>query len=105
MAAALLAADGESRIEDRVFEKRFACAEGFRRMGARVETEGCALRISPCAGLHGAQAAAPDLRGGAALAVAALGARGKSRITGCEFIARGYASLGGALSALVARIG
>lgn len=40
--------------------------------------------------LHGAVLAAPDLRGGAALVAAALGAEGTTRISNIEYIERGY---------------
>ena len=93
LAAAMLAADSESSIEDVVFERRFGCAEGFAAFGARVETEGRTLRICPCGSLCGAEAAAPDLRGGAALVIAALAARGKSKVTNTALIDRGYAGL------------
>ena len=93
LAAAMLAADSESSIEDVVFERRFGCAEGFAAFGARVETEGRTLRICPCGSLCGAKAAAPDLRGGAALVIAALAARGKSKVTNTALIDRGYAGL------------
>ena len=50
--------------------------------------------------LHGAQVRATDLRGGAALAVAALGAEGRSELTGVHHIDRGYQSLEGLLEAI-----
>ncbi len=90
VAAALLTATGASRIEDRVFEHRFACAEGFCAMGAKTKVEGRALQIGGVTGLHGAEVWAEDLRGGAALMVAALAAEGESRIRGLEHILRGY---------------
>ena len=54
--------------------------------------------------LHGAQVRATDLRGGAALAVAALGAEGRSELTGVHHIDRGYQSLEGDLRRLGAEI-
>ena len=107
VAAALLTAAGETVIEDRVFEARFGCAGGFAAMGAgvRVCGGGRTLHIAGGGRLRGACVAAQDLRGGAALVVAALGARGVSRVSGCEYIARGYPSLGAMLAALGARIG
>lgn len=92
-AAALLCAAGESSIEDTVFSNRFACARGFAAMGARVETEGAVLTIRPGGGLRGADVAAPDLRGGAALAVAALACPEPVRIGNAGLIARGYEDL------------
>ena len=104
VAAALLSAEGPTLIEDRVFEARFGCAEGFAAMGAAVKASGRKLRVEGGGPLRGAAVTARDLRGGAALVVAALGAQGKTRIAGCEYIARGYAGLGEMLGGLGARI-
>lgn len=104
LAAALLCAQGESSIEDVVFENRFACAEGFAKLGAKVELRGRTLHIQPCSGLRGCEVEATDLRGGAALVLAALGAEGRTRIARTDYIRRGYADLGGTLAALGARV-
>ena len=104
VAAALLFGEGTTVLEDRVFEARFGCAEGFAAMGAQVKVEGRTLQIRGGRPLRGTAVTACDLRGGAALVVAALGAQGKTRIAGCEYIARGYASLGEMLTGLGARI-
>jgi len=105
LAAALLCARDGSSIEDVVFERRFGCAEGFAKMGARVRVCGRTLHISPAGpqGLHGANTAAPDLRGGAALVLAALAARGRSYIGGAEYIDRGYAGIEAILAGLGAQ--
>lgn len=107
LAAAMLCAEGESSIEDVVFERRFGCAEGFARLGGRVKLEGRVLRIGPLpgSGLHGTSLTAPDLRGGAALVTAALAAQGKSWVEETQHIERGYAGLVETLAALGARIG
>ena len=60
----------------------------------------CALPIS----LHGALVEAEDLRGGAALTIAALAAQGESRICGLGHIDRGYDRLERALACLGGRI-
>lgn len=104
LAAAMLAADSGSSIEDVVFEHRFGCAEGFAAFGGRVRTEGRTLQILPSAGLKGAEAAAPDLRGGAALVIAALAAQGKSRVTNTALIDRGYAGFAPMLAELGSEI-
>ena len=104
LAAAMLAADSGSSIEDVVFEQRFGCAEGFAAFGGRVRTEGRTLQILPSAGLKGAEAAAPDLRGGAALVIAALAAQGKSRVTNTALIDRGYAGFAPMLAELGSEI-
>lgn len=103
LAAALLTAGSASSIEDTVFENRFACAAGFAAMGADVRVLGRTLEIRPTAPLHGARVCAPDLRGGAALALAALAAGGTTVITGTQHIRRGYADLAGMLRRLGAQ--
>lgn len=95
IAAGLLTARGSSAFEDTIFENRFSCAEGFAAMGGQVKRAGRALEITGVRQLHGADAAAQDLRGGAALVVAALTAEGESRISGLSHIRRGYADIGG----------
>ena len=81
LAAAMLCADSESSIEDVIFERRFGCAEGFCRLGAQAETAGRVLTIAPGGHLCGTVVEAPDLRGGAALVLAGLAARGTTVIT------------------------
>ena len=105
VAAALLSARGQTVLVDHVFEARFGCAGGFEAMGAAVSVRGRTLHIHGGRPLHGADVTAGDLRGGAALVVAALGARGSSRIAGREYIARGYGGLEEMLRSLGARIG
>ena len=104
LAAVMLTAQSGSSIEDVVFERRFACAEGFVALGADVKVQGRTLHIRPVRQLQGAEAAAPDLRGGAALAVAALAAKGRSRITRTGCIRRGYAGFAQMLAELGAQI-
>ena len=104
LAAAMLTAQSGSSIEDVVFEHRFACAEGFAALGADVRVQGRTLHIRPVQQLQGAEAAAPDLRGGAALAIAALAAKGRSRITQTGCIRRGYAGFARMLAQLGAQI-
>ena len=107
LAAVMLCAGGESSIEDVVFERRFGCAEGFARLGGRVKLMGRVLSAGPLpeGGLHGTSLSAPDLRGGAALVVAALAAQGRSWVEEVHHIDRGYAGLDRTLNALGARIG
>ena len=104
LAAVMLCAQGESSLQDRVFEHRFACAGGFAALGAKVRVAERTLYVQPAGALHGAKLTAPDLRGGAALVLAALAARGSSRLGGTEFILRGYADLDRLLAGLGAQI-
>ncbi len=101
LAAAFLRAKGNSHFEDTVFASRFSCAAGFGALGAGVQAAGRRLDIRPFGPLKGACLTAPDLRGGAALAVAALQAEGVSLIGGTAHIRRGY----GDLAALLRRLG
>ena len=104
LAAAMLCAEGESSIEDVIFEQRFACAEGFAALGGRVNTAGRVLHIRPGGALRGTRLSAPDLRGGAALVLAALAAQGRSQIGGVAYLDRGYADFTEILASLGARI-
>lgn len=104
LAAVMLCAQGESCLQDRVFEHRFACADGFAALGANVRVAERTLYVQPAGALRGAKLTAPDLRGGAALVLAALAARGSSRLSGVEFVRRGYADLDRLLAGLGAQI-
>ena len=104
LAAVMICAQGESSLQDRVFENRFACAGGFAALGANVRVAERTLYVQPAGALHGAKLTAPDLRGGAALVVAALAARGSSRLDGVELVRRGYAELDRLLAGLGAQI-
>lgn len=91
-------------IEDVIFERRFGCAEGFCRLGAQTETAGRVLTIAPGGLLRGTVVEAPDLRGGAALVLAGLAARGTTVITHPAHIDRGYAGFTEILAGLGAQI-
>lgn len=99
-AAVLLQADAPSEIYDHLFANRFACAAGFAAMGAVCAAQGRRLHIAGNACLRGSCVTAPDLRGGAALAVAALAAEGVTQLRDPGHIRRGYADLPGDLARL-----
>lgn len=73
-------------------------------MGAHIECRRNIARIDGVEILQGALVRARDLRGGAALAVAALGADGWTRVSECEHIERGYEDICRDLRALGAEI-
>ena len=73
-------------------------------MGANIECSGNIARIDGVETLRGALVRARDLRGGAALTLAALAAEGESQITGLLHIDRGYEALEQDLAALGADI-
>jgi len=93
MVALLCLSDGNSVVTDRVFENRFRFVDELQKMGANVRAEGRTAFVQGVPALRGAPVAATDLRAGAALIVAALGAQGMSVISGVEHVDRGYAGL------------
>ncbi len=104
MMAVLAAADGDSLIEENIFENRFATAKELNKMGACIEICGRNAIIKGVRCLKGADTEASDLRGGAALVVAALAADGESSVSGICHIERGYCRLGERLASLGADI-
>lgn len=102
--AASLKFEGTTVFVENIFENRYRHISELRRMGADIRTEGRVALICGRKELHGASVEATDLRGGAALAVAALGAIGQSRISGLKHIDRGYERLEAALSNLGADV-
>ena len=73
-------------------------------MGADIRVEGRVAVVCGVERLHGADVVAADLRGGAALVLAALQAEGRSAVHHSEHIQRGYADLTGDLARLGAHI-
>ena len=69
---------------------RFKYASELIRMGAKIKIEGKVALIKGVKKLAGTDVRATDLRGGAALVVAALSAKGITRINNVEYILRGY---------------
>ncbi len=90
MMALLSVAEGTSVIIETIFENRFRVAEELIKMGASIRTEGNTAIINGVGSLTAAEVSATDLRGGAALLLAALAAKGTSRILNPENIDRGY---------------
>lgn len=88
--AVLLTIGGESVIEERIFEDRFQAAEEFKKMGAVIQIEKKTARISGGYPLHGARVQARELRGGAALLIAGMTARGETIVENPQYIERGY---------------
>ena len=83
-------AEGRSAIEENVFDVRFNYAAELLRMGADITlTENTAI-VRGVSKLSGAEVQATDLRAGAALVLAGLGAEGRTEVTKVEYIDRGY---------------
>ncbi len=93
MAAVLATAHGVSTVEETIYESRIGHVDELNRMGAKIRQEGRTSVITGVDHLQGAVVEASDLRAGAALVIAALGARGTSYIKNVEYIDRGYEDL------------
>ena len=104
MLAACLKARGTSVFVENVFQNRFRFTEELQRLGARIHTEGCVAVVTGVEALHGAPTVATDLRGGAALMIAALSAEGETDILDSGHVERGYESFDERLAALGADI-
>lgn len=82
--------NGETVICEQLFENRLQHnADQLTKMGANIAVQGDTATIFG-ARLYGANVAGHDLRGGAALVIAALSANGTSVVSGVEHINRGY---------------
>jgi UDP-N-acetylglucosamine 1-carboxyvinyltransferase len=97
-------AKGTSVFIETIFENRFQHVDELVRMGADIKVDGRSAVIRGVKKLQGANVVARELRGGAALVVAALAAEGKTTIAGTEYIDRGYENIEKYLLACNARI-
>lgn len=98
-------AEGTSVIAETIWGNRFKVAEELRRMGADIQTEDRIAIVRGVVELTGAEVqATDDLRGGAALVLAGLGARGETRVLGAGCVDRGYERLAERLQGLGAEI-
>lgn len=88
--ALLSIAKGTSIINETVFENRFKHGEELARMGAHIKTFGKVAVIKGVNELTGAKVYARDLRGGAALVLAGLAAKGSTEVGNIHHIERGY---------------
>ena len=102
--AVLCCACGESVIKETIFEGRFETAAELAHMGADIRLTGQEAHITGGKGLQGAEVTARDLRGGAALVVAGLAAKGVTTIHDCGHVYRGYENIVEDLKVLGARI-
>ena len=103
-ASMLTTAKGTSIIVENIFENRYKYAQELNKMGAKITVEGKSAVIRGTRKLYGADVKATDLRGGAALVLAGLIAKGKTQIDNIEYILRGYEKLDYKLKKLGANI-
>ena len=96
--------EGCTLVVENLFETRFKYVPELQKMGADIEVKGRTAFVRGVKRLHGATLLAGDLRGGAALVLAALGAEGTSEVLELAHIDRGYADLSGKLKNIGAEI-
>lgn len=100
----LAIADGESIIQENIFNNRFAHMYELKKMGANIKIDKGIAIVNGVDRLNGSQVTAIDLRTGAALILAGLNARGKTIIDNSYQIERGYENIAKVLSSVGADI-
>ena len=100
----LTVADGTSIVTENLFAGRFKYVDELAKLGAQIRTDGNHAVIRGVERLAGAEVVSHDIRAGAALIVAALGADGQTRMRDDGHVARGYPNLADDLASLGATI-
>ena len=96
--------EGGAIVIENLFETRFKYVPELQKMGADIEVRGRTAFVRGVKSLHGASVMAGDLRGGAALVLAALGADGVSEVIDLSYVDRGYSDLQKKLKSLGAAV-
>jgi UDP-N-acetylglucosamine 1-carboxyvinyltransferase len=102
--AMLSVADGQSFLEETIFENRYMHVPELRRMGAEIEVHGRSAIVKGGGGLTGAQVMATDLRASMSLVLAGLCAEGETEVLRVYHLDRGYERLEEKLQAVGATI-
>ena len=102
--AVLTKAQGTSVIVENIFENRYRHVDELVRMGADIKVEGKVAVVEGVKRLFGTNVIATDLRGGAALIIAALAADGETVISNVKLVDRGYEDIEKQLGSVGARI-
>lgn len=102
--AGLLRSEGATMFVENIFDSRYRHVPELARMGADIRLEGRVALIYGTTSLHGASVRCTDLRGGAALVIAALQTPETTWIHDMDHIQRGYQDLPGDLRSLGADI-
>jgi len=102
--AMLCVAEGQSFLEETIFENRYMHVPELRRMGAEVEVHGRSAVVHGPKKLTGANVMATDLRASMSLVLAGLAAEGETEVLRVYHLDRGYERLEEKLSAVGATI-
>ena len=100
----LIMADGESMIEERLFENRFMHVLELQRLGADLTVDGNTVVVKGVEKLIGAKVTATDLRASASLVIAGLAAENTTEVYRIYHLDRGYERLEVKLASLGADI-
>lgn len=103
LAALLCFAKNGGQIKENIFKTRFAYTDELKKMGAQITVNDGIATVCHSE-LCGAALDATDLRAGAALITAALGAKGISEINNVSYIVRGYEQVVEKISSLGGKI-
>ncbi len=104
MVSYLAIAKGTSVVTENLYDARFRYVGELARMGADITTEAQHAVIRGVERLSGCPVLAPDIRAGAALALAGLRAEGVTEIGDIAHIDRGYEDFAGRLANLGASV-
>jgi UDP-N-acetylglucosamine 1-carboxyvinyltransferase len=104
MMALMCTAEGESVLEEKIFENRFMHAPELMRMGAQIDVHGGTARVTGVERLKGAPVMATDLRASVSLILAGLAAEGETRVSRVYHLDRGYEHVVRKLSEVGAKI-
>ncbi len=104
LVALLATTEGVGIVTENLFAGRFKYVDELRRMGADIRTDTHHAVVRGVDRLSGAPVKAHDIRAGAALVVAGLGAEGSTVVSDAHHVARGYEDLAGKLVALGADV-
>ncbi|MFT4793200.1 MAG: UDP-N-acetylglucosamine 1-carboxyvinyltransferase [Paracoccaceae bacterium] len=102
--AMLATADGDSVLEEHIFENRFMHVPELMRMGAQIDVHGGVAKIRGVKRLRGAPVMATDLRASVSLILAGLAAEGETIVSRVYHLDRGYERVEAKLSACGAHI-
>ena len=104
LVAMMLRSDGRSLINENLYDGRFNYLPELARMGGDVDLDGNVASVRGVPKLSGADVVSSDLRAGAALVIAGLGAEGETRVSKVHYIDRGYVDIVGKFQSLGADI-
>lgn len=94
---------GSTIFLETIFENRYRHVNELMRMGADIRVAGRVAVVTGVERLYGAKVKSTDLRGGAALCIAAMGADGRTEIEDAFHIDRGYEKIENVIAALGGR--